>query len=85
MKQKLLALRNLASNRKTIAVVALSAASVPAFAEGTDVSASITTALGAIVPAIVTAMTTTISQVAPVIALALGIAYAVRMVRKQAK
>mgnify|MGYP000178592023 FL=1 len=32
-----------------------------------------------------TAITTTISSVAPVIALAVGIAYAVRMVRKQAK
>jgi len=87
MKQKLVALRDMAARQqaKLGMGAALMVAAGVARAETTDPSAAITAALGAIVPAIMTAITTTISSVAPVIALAVGIAYAVRMVRKQAK
>lgn len=86
MKQKLAALRAIGQRRYVVAVAATLAAPA-AFAEGTtvDVGTVLSGVLPTIINSVITGMSTTISQVAPVIALALGIGYAVKMGRKQAK
>lgn len=88
MKQKLLALRTL-SNRRFAAAAVVGLFAAPAFADagtgGTDVGTVLSNVLPTIINSVITGMSTTISQVAPVIALALGIGYAIKMVRKQAK
>lgn len=91
MKQKLASLRALAlSNRRYVAALGVSLVAAPAFADAagtgaTDANSVLSNVLPTLVGSLLTAMGTTITQVGPIIALACGIAFAVRMVRKQAK
>lgn len=87
MKQKLAALRTIGQRRLVVAATATTLAAPAAFAEGTnvDVGTVLAGVLPNIINSLISGMSTTISAVAPIIALALGIAYAVKLVRNQVK